>query len=294
MIPAIEHMRPRTLDEALAALAENHGGAAILAGGTDIVPGLRQGSRRFGAIKKLIDIGVIADLKKIEWDGTQMKIGAGATFSELIKNETLREHFPLLAHAAQGIGSVQIRNRATIGGNCCNNAPCADSVPPLLVYEANLRILSLNRERIIPLSQFLLKPYRTQLAPDELLAQIILPALPDGYRGQFYKLGRRRGVAISRITLALLIKIGEGVIEDLRIASGAVTPIGVRFNELEAEARGKPCSDDLFRHLAARLGELVLEKTGLRWSSAYKLPVVQQVFYHLLYPFKGSQLLTRD
>lgn len=282
MIPAIEYIRPRTLHEALSALAENHGEAAILAGGTDIVPGMRQGSRRFGAIKKLIDIGAIAELKGLEGDARQMKIGAGTTFSAVGKNQAVREQFPLLAQAALGIGSVQIRNRATLGGNCCNNAPCADSVPPLLVYEANLRILSLQRERLIPLAEFLVKPYRTQLQPDELVSQIILPMLPAGYRGEFYKLGRRRGVAISRITLALLVKTVENVIEDIRIASGAVTPIGIRFHELEAMARGKPCSDELFRHLAARLGEAVLEKTGLRWSSAYKLPVVQQVFYQLL------------
>jgi len=287
MIPAIDYIRPRTLDEALSALSENHGNAAVLAGGTDIVPGLQQGSRRFASITKLIDIGAIPELKAMDFDGQLLRIGAGITFSELSHDPLVRENFPLLTEAAQGIGSVQIRNRATIGGNCCNNAPCADSVPPLLVYEARLRILSHKSERIVWLQDFLLKPYHTQLQPDEILVQIILPSLPKGYWGKFYKLGRRRGVAISRITLALLIKVGADVIEDIRLASGAVTPIGVRFHELEAEARGKPCSDELFRHLAARLGQAILEKTGLRWSTAYKLPVVQQMFYQLLEPFKG-------
>ncbi len=279
MIPAMEFFRPQTLDEALALLAEHGARARVIAGGTDLIPGLQQGSARLRDIKILIDISQIAALKKIERADQHIQIGAGVTFSELLKSAIVQNHLSLLAKAAASLGSVQIRNRATIGGNFCNNAPCADSVPPLLVYEAQLRICSQHQERIVPLQDFLLRPYRTQLQPDELVAEIILPVLPEGYRGEFYKLGRRRAVAISRITLALLIKIGEQTIQDIRIASGAVTPIGIRFHELESEARGQSPSDELFRNLAARLGEAILDKTGLRWSSAYKLPVVQQVFY---------------
>lgn len=282
MIPAIDYISPETLDDALAVLAKNHGEAAILSGGTDIVANLHQGSRRLAGIKKLIDIGGLSELKLIEGDGAWLRIGAGVTFSEVMKSPLIQRQFPLLAKAAATVGSVQIRNRATIGGNCCNNAPCADSVPPLLVYDARLRLVAWNRERTVSLSQFLVKPYRTQLAPDELVVAILLPLLPDGYRGDFYKLGRRRGVAISRITLALLMKIVEGTIQDIRIASGAVTPIGMRFPELEEQARGKPIGFELCKILAQQLGQLVLDKTGLRWSTPYKLPVVQQVFYQTI------------
>lgn len=282
MIPAIDYIRPGTLNEALAVLAKNQGEAAILSGGTDIIPGLQQGSRRLTGIKKLIDIGGLPELKIIENEGAWFRIGAGLTFSDLAKSPLIQQHFPLLAKAAATVGSVQIRNRATIGGNFCNNAPCADSVPPLLVYDARLRIVALNKERTVSLPQFLVKPYQTQLAPDELVAEVLLPLLPDGYRGDFYKLGRRRGVAISRITLAVLMKIVGGTIQDIRIASGAVTPIGMRFPELEEWARGKPIGDELFKVLAQQLGQAVLDRTGLRWSTPYKLPVVQQVFYQTL------------
>jgi len=282
MIPAIEFFRPEKIEEVLLLLAENQGDTCIIAGGTDIIPGFQQRSSRFQNIKKLIDINQIAELKIIERHGQNIIIGAGVTFSELMKNPVIRDNLPLLAKAASTIGSVQIRNRATIGGNFINNAPCADSVPPLLVYDANVRIMALTGERIISLHDLFLQPYQIQLQPDELVAQIILPILSNGYQGDFYKLGRRRGVAISRITLALLMKIIDQTIQDIRIASGAVTPIGIRFPELEDFARGKKISDNLCRQLAQQLGKAILEKTGLRWSSAYKLPVVQQMFYQTL------------
>jgi len=288
MIPAIEYIRPETISEALSLLAENQGDSCIIAGGTDIIPGFQQGGSRFQNIKKLLDINQIIELKSIEKYDQNIIIDAGVTFSELINSRLIRNNLPVLAKVASTIGSVQIRNRATIGGNFINNAPCADSVPPLLVYDAKIQIRSKKNQRQIPLQEFLSRPYRTQLLPEELVTQIVLPIPPNSYRGNFYKLGRRRGVAISRITLALLMKIDSLTIQDIRIASGAVTPIGLRFPELEDFARGKQINDDLFKQLAQKLGQAILEKTGLRWSTGYKLPVVQQMFYQLLCQFMNN------
>ena len=279
MIPAIAYIRSEKIEEVVSLLAQNQGESCVIAGGTDLIPGFHQGSSQFQNIKKLIDINQIEELKIIEKDDQKIIIGAGLTFSELEKSSIILDHFPLLAKAASTVGSVQIRNRATIGGNFCNNAPCADSVPPLLVYEAKIRIRSDRDEKEISLQQLLSKPYQTQLKPDELVTQIVLPLRFEDYRSDFYKLGRRRGVAISRITLALLMKIENLTIQDIRIASGAVTPIGVRFPVLEDFARGKQINDDLFKEMAQKLGQSILDKTGLRWSSDYKLPVVQQMFY---------------
>jgi len=111
---------------------------------------------------------------------------------------------------------------------------------------------------------------------------VVLPVPGYVYRGDFYKLGRRRGVAISRISLALLLDIQNSVIRDIRIASGAVTPIGKRFKQLENSAQGKKVTTELFQQLAQELGQQILDITGLRWSTGYKLPVVQQMFYQLL------------
>lgn len=282
MIPNIEYFCPESLQE-IAVMMHNFGEEArILAGGTDIIPALRHKSARFARVKKLIDIKNIPALHRIKEEKNSLRIGSAVTFTEIVENSLINERFPLLAQAASRIGSVQIRNRATIGGNLVNNAPCADSAPPLLVYNAEITVLSPNGVKKVPLSDFLSSPYRTQLSNGEIVTEIEIPFLDDDYRGEFYKLGRRRAVAISRISLAILAKIERAKVQDLRIASGAVTPIAKRFFDLEKEALGKKLDKSFSKKLAQELGRQVLEITGLRYSTAYKLPVVQQLFYQLL------------
>lgn len=282
MIPYFDFVQAKTLNGALKLLSGKGKNVKVIAGGTDIIPGFQIESRRFQNIERLIDINSIRELKSIEKKGNNILIGATATFAELANNSLINKYFPLLTKTAITIGSVQIRNRATIGGNLINNAPCADAVPPLLVYDAKIRLQSVKRTRELSLQKFLLKPYKTALKPDEILTKIILPIMPEDYCGDFYKLGRRRGVAISRITLAVLVKIEDSIIRDIRIASGAITPIGIRLTDLEKSAIGKTKSSEFLKDLSQKLGRNILEITGLRWSSSYKLPVVQQMFYQLL------------
>lgn len=284
MITKFDFIQPKDLLETVELLGKHQkkSKARLIAGGTDIVPGFQQEASRFKDIKQLIDINGLKELKIIKREDNHVIIGAGVTFSELIRHTLIKELFPLLVKAAGSIGSVQIRNRATIAGNFVNNAPCADSVPPLLVYDAEIQIQSFNKKREVSLEDFLLKPYKTQLQPDEIVTRVVLPIPGNDYRWDFYKLGRRRGVAISRISLALLVDIKDTIISDIRIASGAVTPIGKRFKQLEKMIRGKKVTTDLYEQLAQELGQQILDITGLRWSTAYKLPVVQQMFYQLL------------
>ncbi|MFC2134947.1 FAD binding domain-containing protein [Bacteroidota bacterium] len=282
MIPDLKIHQPSDLAEVLALLDKHNSNIRIIAGGTDIVPGLQQDSQRFKNFNALLDINKIDDLKNVKVENDKLYLGASARFSDINSSEVIKKHFPLLAKAAGSVGSLQIRNLATIGGNFVNNAPCADSVPPLLVYNAVLKIKSLNSERRITLEDFLVKSYKTQLEPNEIVTEIEIPILDEDYSGDFYKLGRRRAVSISRITFSLLLKIKESKIIDFRVASGAVTPIGKRIRNIEKYALGKNPEDKLFKELSRMLGEVILEETGLRWSSPYKLPVVQQMFYQLL------------
>jgi xanthine dehydrogenase FAD-binding subunit len=282
VIPHFDFVRPRSLDEALRVLGDATEPITVLAGGTDVIPGMQQNDARFCQTRTVLDIHHLPELRGVREQGEHLRIGATVTFSEIASHAKIRAGFPLLSDAAVTLGSVQIRNRATVAGNFVNNAACADSVPPLLVYEARVHIRSLKSERAVPLSDFLLAPNRTALSADELVTEIVLPRMPEGYAGRFFKLGRRRGIAISRITLAALLKLDKTRVEDLRIASGAVTPIAMRFSELEASVRGKPANEDLWATVAQDLGNVVLERTGLRWSSAYKLPVVQQALFAML------------
>lgn len=281
MIPPFKYYRPKSLDQLKNILGELQDNSRILAGGTDIVPGFIQESSRFTSITNLIDINTIDHLKKIKLDGGFVSIGSAVTFADITKNKIIVKYCPLLAKASQTVGSLQIRNRATVVGNFVNNAPCADSVPPLLVYDASIKIISAEGERIVLLNEFLLNPYETQLNKNECVTEILIPILTKNYIGDFYKLGRRSAISISRISLAFLLYKEEKIIKEFRIASGAITPIGKRFYEIENSFLGKEISSETFMEIAIKLGEQVLETTGLRWSTTYKLPVVQQMLYQL-------------
>jgi len=290
MINPLDIKVPADLTGALSLIADGREDVHIIAGGTDVVAGLGQGSNRFKNAAQLVDVNHISEMKGIANNGNIITIGAAENFTSIIGSEIVKEHLPLLVKACSTIGSVQIRNRGTIAGNFVNNAPCADTVPVLLAYDASIIIESSTGKREIPLSEFLSAPYKTKLNRNELVTTINIPVPSKELAGDFYKLGRRRAVAISRITMALLVNVKDGKISEMKIASGAVTPIGKRFTELEKLSLGKPADEDNLKEIASRLGEEIMNVTGLRWSSEYKLPVVQQVFYQMLHNavFGGS------
>lgn len=282
MIPVKEILLPKTVDEVCRLLQNNNGLSKIIAGGTDIIPGFHIDSPRFENIERLIDINNVNELKSVSIVDGNIIIGSAITFSEILANPLLNEKLPLLVKSSKTIGSAQIRNRATLGGNFINNAPCADSVAPLLVYDAEIKIKSFTAEKIMKLQDFLVKPYGTRLKPDEIVVQVIVPVPSDKFKGDFYKLGRRRAVSISRISLAILLDVNNGLINEMRIASGAVTPIGTRFYDVEEFFKGRIIDDETMKEIAIKLGERILEVSGVRWSSEYKIPVVQQVCYQLI------------
>jgi len=281
-MPSIEILIPKSLNEALGILSDQNKVLKIIAGGTDVVTGLKQESNRFINTEVLVDVNHIAEIKEIERRNGKISIGAASTFSEIFKDQIVSNELPILKKAVATIGNLQIRNRATIAGNFVNNAPCADTVPALLIYNATIEIESINSKREIPLQEFLQAPYKTQLKKDEIVTRINIPVPPKTFIGDFYKLGRRQAVAISRITLAVLMELNENKINEIRIAAGAVTPIGTRFPELEKFAKGNEVNDNFFKALASKIGEEIIKLTGLRWSSEYKLPAVQQMFYQTL------------
>jgi xanthine dehydrogenase FAD-binding subunit len=285
----IEFRQPQTLKEALGLLSASGKNTRLIAGGTDVIPGLRQGSARFKDIRHLIDIHHLRELDFISKEKEILRIGAVSTFSSIVNDKVITKSFPVLADAARHIGSVQIRNRATIAGNFVNNAPCADSVPALLVHNARIKIISPNNQRELLLEKFLKGPYKTALKSTELVSEIEIPIDTHDYKGVFYKLGRRRGVAVSRISLAILLKMSRRKITDIRIASGAITPVGIRFPNLEKALIGEDVNPGLLKKFAHKLGEEILEVTGLRWSTPYKLPVIQQIFYQLMVDLTGAE-----
>ena len=195
--------------------------------------------------------------------------------AELCSSELVRRHAPLLAAAASMVGSPQIRNRGTIGGNIMNAAACADTVPPLMALGTVLTLSSTSGIRQIPLEDFFLKPYRTVARPDEILTDIRCATLPSNARSTFLKLGRRNAVSIARLSVAAILARGRsGTIEDARIVPGAAFPTWKRVDEAEKMLIGQQPSRSLFAEAGIRVAECMIAITGRRWSTEYKEPVI--------------------
>ena len=270
------------LRPALEFLRKKGAQSRIIAGGTDVLIDIRKASSKLDPVKHIVDIHDIQELRNIEVKGNVCKIGACCTFKEISDNEHIKSFFPVLKMAVEKIGSPQIRNVATIGGNICNLAACADSIAPLLVYDAKVRLCSDRDERIVSLENILVKPYRTDIQPNEILTEIMLPIPDKDWKYCFYKLGRRSGVSISRLSYAILLKTNKDRVEDIRFAFGALFSVPKRLKDIEKELRQQTISADLWKDVSRKVAQKILDETGVRWSTFYKIPVLQQLFYSSL------------
>jgi CO/xanthine dehydrogenase FAD-binding subunit len=270
---AFEYIACESLESALAALGTYPDGARILAGGTDLLLDLRRPG--VPSPKAIIDISRISALRGItEVEGT-VNIGPLTTHAEISRSDLVRRTAGCLAAAAGAIGSPQIRNRGTIGGNIVNAATCADTVPPLVALGARLTLCSGEGERTIATGDFFEKPYRTVARANEVLTAVRFDPLAPGARTAFVKLGRRNAVSIARLSVAaVLIRNTRGVITEARIVPGAALPVWKRMGDAEAMLIGEKPSGSLFAAVGRKVAEIMVGMTGRRWSTEYKEPVL--------------------
>jgi len=275
MISPFDYKIPNTIEEACDLLWQAEGKAKIIAGGTDLVIGLRNGDH---APPSVIDITRIEKLRKIEEINGSVFIGAATTHSEIVSSSLVKKYGRVLSDAASEIGSPQIRNLGTIGGNIINASPSADTLPPLMVLNAMGKVMSKEGERVFPLSQLFKGPYQTSIKPHELLIQIVFPKLsPDG-RSSFVRLARREAMAIARMSVAVILQIEKNRIEDIRISVGSVTPTPQRMSEAEAFLRGKSPDEEVLQKASLKISETMIRESGVRPSTSYKKPVVEALF----------------
>lgn len=212
------YVRPPTVPEAVALLAEHGPGARVLAGGTDLIIRLRDGTLRPSVV---VDVKRIAELRPaIEARDGVVRISAGTVMSDILADARMRGSFRALVEAAQVVGSVQIRNRATLAGNVCNASPAADTAPALLVYGAVLVVAALAGERRLPLDELFVRSGVTTLAPGELVVAIELPDPGRPVGATHVRRTRRRGHDLASVTLSCAVD-GAGV---TRMAYGSVGP----------------------------------------------------------------------
>lgn len=259
---------PTDLETALQLYAVK--GSRIIAGGTDVYPSSQQGH----SPRNLIDLTAIPAFSGITLSDDMYRIGAATTWTEVIKAD-LPPAFDALKQAAREVGSVQIQNAGTIGGNICNASPAADGVPPLLALDAQVELVSAsNGTRMMALSDFILHVRKTSLADDEILSAVLIPKPSEGEKSTFEKLGSRRYLVISITMTAVNITLDEdGVIANAKIAVGACSPVAQRLPELEADVIGKTPSEVgvMPQHL---LGLSPID--DVRGSSAYRMDVVAE------------------
>jgi CO/xanthine dehydrogenase FAD-binding subunit len=243
---------PGSLQAVLSLLASEPTQWLPIAGGTDVMVLYSAGKL---LNRNLINIGNITELRQIEVFPDRIRIGAACTYTTLRRHEIVWREFPLLATAASWTGGIANQNRGTLGGNLANASPAADSLPALLVYDAELTLISVRGERRVAYRTFHRGYKQTALAADELIRDISLPRQFSGYVSHARKVGARNAQAISKVCLAALGQMANGAIRDVRLALGSVAPVPLRLHETEQVLTGnkiEPLLIDAARNNVAR------------------------------------------
>ena len=231
-----ELIAPGSLQSVVTLLANEPDRWLPIAGGTDVMVQFAAGVL---PAQKLVSIWNLPELRRVDCIPEEVRIGAGCTYTDLREHPVVAAEFPLLASAARATGGIANQNRGTLGGNIVNASPAADSLPALLVYEADLILVSVRGERRLPYSEFHLAYKTTRLAPDELIRAICLRRVFLEYVPYWRKVGARNAQAISKVSMAGLARLSGGILEDARIALGSVAPIPLRLTETEQAIRGR-------------------------------------------------------
>jgi len=277
MMPSFDYKTPGSVQEACDLLWKANGKAKLIAGGTDLVIALRNGDQN---PQLIIDVTRIEELRQIEERNGTISIGAAVTHSEIASSPLVKKYARILSDAASEIGSPQIRNLGTIGGNIVNASPAADTLPPLMVLDAIGLVLSKEGEKQVPIYQLFKGPYETNLKPHELLVQVTFHKLSSSVKSSFVRLARRDAMAIARMSVAIALEMEKGNkrIKDIRIAAGAVTPTPRRFSEGEDFLRGKSPDEATLQRASLKVSEMMINRTGIRASTPYKRPVIEALF----------------
>lgn len=270
-----DYARAHSLSEALGLLAQAGRKACILAGGTDLVVALREENERIRHVSMVVDISYLEELRYIREEEGSIVLGPLITHADIAASPLIREVVPFLAQACSQVGSPQVRNRGTIGGNICNASPAADTLPVLMALDAEVTVQNLEGQRRLALAEFVVAPYKTVLQPGEMVTEIRFAKPAPGTGTCFLKLGRRKAMGIARLSVAVIVeKNGEGYITKARIAPGAALPVPARVRAVEEILEGKKLSRALAVEAGKKLAEEMVRITGQRWSTPYKMPVI--------------------
>jgi CO/xanthine dehydrogenase FAD-binding subunit len=279
----VDYIRPQDLGEALDFIKAYGPDTIILAGGTDVMVDMRSGDLNR---KYLLDVGRLAELRQIKINEGKLTIGAAITIAEIGKSDIIGRNAPSLQIAADKFASRQVRNIATIGGNVAHCSPCGDTIPPLLIHDAVAVVVSPAGQRNLPIEEMAGGPYHCTLRPNELITHFILKPKPENVEfADFQKIGRRKELAIARMSMAAMVaQENDKSISLIRFALGSCTPTPHRFRNIENYLSGKIPDETSLWEAGQILAEGMLEITGRRASAIYKEPAIQGLFMRMMHP----------
>jgi CO/xanthine dehydrogenase FAD-binding subunit len=267
-----EFYQPTSLQEASRLLKENGAGGRFLGGGTDLVIAIKEK----GLLPKyIVDLKRVPGLTGIrEHSDGSITLGALATMYEIETSPLIKKKFRFLAQSAAEVGSIQIRNRATIGGNMCNATPSADTAPALIALNASAKIVGATRERSISLEEFFKGPGQTVMSADEILTEVVIPKTAPHLVGEYIKFSPREMMDLAYVGVAVAYNFDNQKCAGVRIVLGAVAPTPIRAKRAEAALEGQLLTETL----AEKAGEIAAEEakpiSDVRSSAEYRRAMV--------------------
>lgn len=268
-----EYFEPTTLTETVALLGQYNGRASVLAGGTDLLVEIKEKIRRPDYV---VNIKRLPGLDQLSYDElTGLTIGALVTTRAVETSPLVLTHYPALAQAASELGSIQVRNRATVAGNICRASPSADTPPPLIAAGASVRLFGPAGERVILLEDFFTGPGQTVRAKDELLVEINAPP-PPPHTGRLYlKHGRRRAMELATVGVAVSLTLDQDRCQEARIVLGAVAPTPMRARQAETALTGAVIDGRLIEMAAQTAMNESRPISDVRSSAGYRREMVR-------------------
>lgn len=270
IISDYDYYKPMQINKALSLLDKFKKRARILAGGTDLIVKMKDNLEQ---PQHIIDIKGIDVLNKIEQKNNSIFIGASVCFNKLIDSSLIKKRLPLLWESVRTVGSVGVRNRATLAGNICSAVPSLDSGPALLVYEAKVEVKSIKAKRSIPISKWFLGPKRTVLKNNEIVLGITIPVPKIKYGSCYMKLGRYKGEDLAQAGVGVLILKNN----TYRISFCALGPVPVRAYKLESMLKGKLLSDELIINAQDIVPQIISPITDIRATKEYRMHMAQEM-----------------
>ena len=268
-----EMAMPGSVDECLTVLAQRGSEAKLVAGGTDLLPQMKNGVTRPGCV---VDISRLSELRSIALDASGgLRLGAAVAARQIERDARLSKAFPSLVESAALVGSIQIRNLATVGGNLCNAAPSADMAPPLIALEAEAVIAGPNGRRRVPLATFFEGVRKTVLGPDELLIELVVPAPGPRSGGHYLRHTPRRELDIAVVGVASQITLSNGVCGKARISLASVAPTPVRATAAERMLEGQPLTKERVEEAAKLAVEAARPISDQRGSAEFRKHLVR-------------------